>query len=388
MKIVLFDGIGHQQLLPLTFTRPVCKLRVGILTLEEKWQSYFDDELLIRTKDYLQDKYGNHEGKAQIGIYAGLLPTDDLVETINELKEGQILMKKGQVLAICPMPAESENMEKVLKGSLTLEYDLEVESINRPWDVFKYNGSEIKKDFELVTQGRESSKLDATNTVIGNALFVEEGAKVSCSVLNTTEGPIYIGKDAEIMEGCMIRGGFAICEGATLKMGTKIYGPTTVGPHCKVGGEVGNSILLGYSNKGHDGFLGNSVIGEWCNLGADTNTSNLKNNYSNVSVYSYKEKESIDTGLQFCGLIMGDHSKSSINTMFNTGTVVGVAANLFGAGFPEKHVKNFSWGGEINAPKYEFDKFLITAEMVMNRRHIDLTEEDKTLLKHIFDSNL
>jgi UDP-N-acetylglucosamine diphosphorylase/glucosamine-1-phosphate N-acetyltransferase len=297
-------------------------------------------------------------------------------------------MKKGQVLAICPMPAESENMEKVLKGSLTLEYDLEVECINRPWDLFKYNGSELKKDFELVTQGRESAPLDVTNTLIGNALFIEEGAKVSCSILNSTEGPIYIGKDAEIMEGCLVRGGLALCESATLKMGTKIYGPTTVGPHCKVGGEVGNSVLLGYSNKGHDGFLGNSVIGEWCNLGADTNTSNLKNNYSNVSVYSYKEKESIDTGLQFCGLIMGDHSKSSINTMFNTGTVVGVAANLFGAGFPEKHVKNFSWGGENNAPKYDFDKFLITAEMVMNRRHIDLTEEDKMLLKHIFDSNL
>lgn len=387
MKIVLFDGIGHQQLLPLTFTRPVCKLRVGILTIEEKWQSYYDQELLIRTKDYLTEKFGNHSGKSDIGIYAGLLPTDDLVETINELKEGQILMKKGQVLAIRPMPAESENMEKVLKGSLTLEYDLEVNCINRPWDIFKYNGSEIEKDFELVTQGRVSEVLNETNTVIGNRIFVEEGAKVFCAVLNATDGPIYIGKNAEIMEGCLIRGAFALCDDATLKMGAKIYGPTTIGPHCKVGGEVSNSILIGYSNKGHDGFVGNSVIGEWCNLGADTNTSNLKNNYSNVSVYSYKEKESIDTGLQFCGLIMGDHSKCSINTMFNTGTVVGVGANIFGSNFPEKHVASFSWGGTENAAKYDFDKFCQTAEMVLGRRHLDLTEEDVKLLNHIYNLN-
>jgi UDP-N-acetylglucosamine diphosphorylase/glucosamine-1-phosphate N-acetyltransferase len=384
MKIVLFDGIGHQQLLPLTFTRPVCKLRVGILSLEEKWQAYFEEELLIRTKDYLQEKFGNHSGKSDIGIYAGLLPTDDLVETINELKEGQILMKKGQVLAIRPMPAESENMEKVLKGSLILEYDLEVDCINRPWDIFRYNGSELKKDFELITQGRESAKVNNTNTLIGDQIFIEEGAKVSCAILNSTDGPIYIAKDAEIMEGSLIRGGLALCEGATLKMGAKIYGPTTIGPYCKVGGEVGNSILIGYSNKGHDGYLGNSVIGEWCNLGADTNTSNLKNNYSNVRVYSYKEKESIDSGLQFCGLIMGDHSKCSINTMFNTGTVVGVGANIFGANFPEKHVPSFSWGGEANAPKYDFDKFLQTAEMVLERRKIELSEADIAILNHIY----
>jgi UDP-N-acetylglucosamine diphosphorylase/glucosamine-1-phosphate N-acetyltransferase len=385
MKIVLFDGIGHRQLLPLTYTRPVAHLRVGILTLEEKWNAYFEEEVLLRTKDYLGDKFNSYGAQADIGIYAGLLPTDDLVDTIKELKDGQLLMKNGQVLAIRPLPDEKENMEKLLKGSEVLEYDLEVDCINRPWDIFRLNGKELEKDFEGITANRSSAPLDASNRVIGDRIFVEEGAIVSCAIINTTEGPVYIGKQAEIMEGALIRGGLALCDGATLKMGAKIYGPTTIGPYCKVGGEVGNSVFLGYSNKGHDGYVGNSVIGEWCNLGADTNTSNLKNNYGHVRVWSIADDSNMDTQLQFCGLTMGDHAKCSINTMFNTGTVVGVGANIFQSGFPDKFVPSFAWGGEPSAPRYALDKFLETAREVMKRRTIELTQQDVDILSNIYN---
>lgn len=385
MTIVLFDGVGHTSLQPLTFTRPVANLRVGILTIKEKWEKDLGQEVKIRTKDYLSARFDGFDGSADVGIQAGLLPTEDLLDTIKSLKDGQLLMKDGDVLAIKPMPAADANMDKVLKGSTMLEYDMEITMIRRPWDLFRYNGQEIESDFVRVTEGRTSEELDESNLVIGDEelIFVEEGAKVYASVFNTTSGPIYIGKDAEIMEGSLVRGGLALCEHATLKMGAKIYGPTTIGPHSKVGGEVGNSVILGFSNKGHDGYLGNSVLGEWCNLGADTNTSNLKNNYSDVKAWSYLEADFIPTELQFCGLIMGDHSKSSINTMFNTGTVVGVCANVFDGGFPPKHVPSFSWGGKDGFEKFNLDKAFEVAEKVMSRRGIDLGEEDKKILKKI-----
>lgn len=385
MAILLFDGIGHTSLQPLTFTRPVAELRVGILTIKEKWERELAEELQVRTKDYLTEKFNGWDEAANLGIQAGLLPTEDLVDVIKNLKDGQLLMKDGEVLAVKPMPASNANMEKVLKGSTMLEYDLEVSIVRRPWDIFKLNGQEIELDFARITEGRESFELHESNTIIGDEdlIFIEEGAKVYASILNTNDGPIYIGKDAEIMEGCLVRGGLALCEHATLKMGAKIYGPTTIGPHSKVGGEVGNSVILGYSNKGHDGYLGNSVLGEWCNLGADTNTSNLKNNYSNVRAYSYLEGEYVETGLQFCGLIMGDHSKSSINSMFNTGTVVGVCANVFDGGFPPKHIPSFAWGGKDGIEKFKLDKAYEVAEKVMSRRGIDLTDADKKILQKL-----
>jgi UDP-N-acetylglucosamine diphosphorylase/glucosamine-1-phosphate N-acetyltransferase len=385
MSIVLFDGAGHKNLQPLTFTRPVAHLRVGILTIQEKWNKYLSQEVGIRTKDYLNEKFEGQDGEAELGINAGLLPTQDLAETILDLKKDQILMKNGEVLAIKPLPSSGANMQKILKGSLLLEYDMDVEIVRRPWDIFKLNGEEIAKDFAVLTHERESQPLHESNTLIGEEedIFIEEGAEVFAAIFNTTEGLIYIGKDAVIMEGAMIRGGLALCNHATIKMGAKIYGPTTIGPHCKVGGEVGNSVIIGYSNKGHDGYLGNSVIGEWCNLGADTNTSNLKNNYSEVRVWSYNEEEAIPSGQQFCGLIMGDHSKSSINTMFNTGTVVGVCANVFDGGFPPKHVPSFSWGGKDSIEKFKLEKAYEVAERVMSRRSIEFTDADKEILKHI-----
>ena len=385
MSTVLFDGAGHKNLQPLTFTRPVAHLRVGILTIQEKWDMYLSQETGIRTKDYLNAKFEGQDGEVDLGINAGLLPTEDLAETILALKKDQILMKNGEVLAINPLPSADANMQKILKGSLLLEYDMDVDIVRRPWDIFKLNGEEIAKDFAILTHERESQPLHESNTLIGEEedIFIEEGAEIFAAILNTAEGPIYIGKDAVVMEGAMIRGGLALCDHATIKMGAKIYGPTTIGPHSKVGGEVGNSVIIGYSNKGHDGYLGNSVIGEWCNLGADTNTSNLKNNYGEVRVWSYNEQEAIPTGEQFCGLIMGDHSKSSINTMFNTGTVVGVCSNVFDVGSPPKHVPSFSWAGQSKIEIFKLEKAYEVAERVMSRRSIDFTDVDKDILKVI-----
>lgn len=385
MSIVLFDGLGHTSLQPLTLTRPVAYLRVGILTIKEKWEKSLEVEVGVRTKDYLTKKFNGRDEQCDLGILAGLLPSEDLVDTIKGLKDGQILMKDGEVLALKPFPSNTANFEKILKGSTRLEYDMEVNIVKRPWDIFRLNGQELESDFRLLTDGRDSEPLHESNTLIGDEsnLFIEEGAEVYASILNVLEGPIYIGKEAEIMEGCMIRGGLALCDHGVLKMGAKIYGPTTVGPYSKVGGEVGNSVILGYSNKGHDGYLGNSVLGEWCNLGADTNTSNLKNNYSDVRAYAYLENEYIETGLQFCGLIMGDHSKSSINSMFNTGTVVGVCANVFDGGFPPKFIPSFSWGGKGGFTQFKMEKALEVAEKVMARRKVDLTDEDKKILKKI-----
>jgi len=388
MKTILFDGAGHVQLQPLTFTKPVAELRIGILTIKEKWEHYLSEQIGIRTAPYLASKFDNIATETDCGILAGLLPTEDLAETIKKLKKDQILMRDGKVLALKPLPATDSNIEKALKGRDVLEYDLEVEIIERPWDIFTFNGSEIKKDFEILTSGKESQELDETNIVKGEQVFIAVGAKVSCAILNAENGPIYIGKDAEIMEGAIVRGPFALCNNATVKMSAKIYGDTTVGPHSKVGGEIGNSVIQGYSNKGHDGYLGNSVIGEWCNLGADTNTSNLKNNYSQVSAWSYKEEAMIDTELQFCGVIMGDHSKCSINTMFNTGTVVGAFANVFDGGFPAKHIPSFSWGGKDGFVPFKLDKAIDVAKKVMKRRDIELTSDDEAILSKISEDSV
>lgn len=387
MSTVLFDGLGHTSLQPLTLTRPVAYLRVGILTIKDKWEKHLGEDVGVRTKDYLSAKFDGQDDQCSLGIVAGLLPTEDLVEHIKGLKDGQILMKDGDVLALKPFPSNTANFEKILKGSTLLEYDQEISMVRRPWDIFSLNGQELESDFALITADRESQPLHESNTLIGDEenLFIEEGAEVYASTLNVQEGPIYIGKDAEIMEGCMVRGGLAICEHGVLKMGAKIYGPTTIGPYSKVGGEVGNSVILGFSNKGHDGYLGNSVLGEWCNLGADTNTSNLKNNYSNVRAYSYLENDYVETGLQFCGLIMGDHSKSSINSMFNTGTVVGVCSNIFDGGFPPKFIPSFSWGGKAGFTQFKMEKAFEVAEKVMARRKVDFTEEDKKILESIAD---
>lgn len=383
MNYILFDGPSRNNLLPFTFTRPVADIRVGILSIREKWEMYLDYTTTTITEDYLSDKYPMVEMEVNILINASFLPNDDLVEMIKSLEENQAIFKGEEVIAFFTKDAQEDIDFDTYEA---IEYDEDLLKIEHTWDIFSKNGQAIVDDFELVTKGRRSQPISSTNNLIsGEHIFIEEGATVEFAILNASAGPIYIGKDAEVMEGSIIRGPFALCEYGTVKMGAKIYGPTTVGPHSKVGGEVNNSVIFGYSNKGHDGFLGNSVLGEWCNLGADTNNSNLKNNYAEVRLWDYETESFAKTGLQFCGLMMGDHSKCGINTMFNTGTVVGVSANIFGSGFPRNFVPSFSWGGSAGFTTYLTNKAFEVADVVMSRRHLELSEIDKSILEHIFE---
>ncbi|MDX9847217.1 MAG: GlmU family protein [Tenuifilaceae bacterium] len=385
---ILFDDNRRENLLPLTFTRPVSMVRVGILTIKEKWEKILGCSCYHLTADYLQKKYPlPAQPGSCIMINGGVLPTLELINEINALQSGEAIFY-GNTLLAAILPAIPNNDFSVEKNCFnkTINTSNKPSEILNPWDIFRLNGEAIESDFKLLTQGRKSQPVPQSNTAIApEKIFIEEGAVVQCSVLNAQSGPIYIGKDSEVMEGSLIRGPFALGEHSALKLGAKIYGPTTIGPHSKVGGEVNNCVIFGYSNKAHDGFIGNSVIGEWCNLGADTNTSNLKNNYASVRLWSYVKKGFVDTGLQFCGLIMGDHSKCGINTMFNTGTVVGVSANIFGDGFPRNFIPSFSWGGAQGFTTYKTSKAFETAEIVMGRRGIELSEVDKDILNHIFD---
>lgn len=381
MNYILFD-YNREQLLPLTFTRPVCELRIGILTIREKWCAFLNADPSTVTEDYLSEKFPCVESGDNILINGGICPSTELVDAISNLQEGERLVKEGKLVALRTSTLNDVDLRSV-EGT---EFSDELLSVEHPWYIFSKNGEAIKQDFDLLTKGRNSQKLSDSNTVIGDGdVFLEEGAKAEACIFNTSSGPIYLGKNSEVMEGSVIRGPFALCESSTIKLSAKIYGPTTVGPHSKVGGEVNNSVIIGYSNKGHDGFLGNSVLGEWCNLGADTNNSNLKNNYDQVRVWSYSEGRFAKTGLQFCGLIMGDHSKSGINTMFNTGTVVGVSTNVFGSGFPRTFIPSFQWGGASGFTEYNKAKALATAERVMARRGIELDDVEKNILTSVYD---
>jgi len=388
MNIILFDDQYAANLLPFTFTRPVSELRLGILTIREKWERFFVNDKVsfsCLTKNYLQDKFACQSTNDNFYVNGALLPTEELVKAISGLEIGKGLMAGNKIIAL-----RSDNFSLSDYSSIEFSgYDNHTDFINFPWEIFSKNDHEIKADFKLITANKKSQVVSSTNQIIGSEnIFIEEGAKVECSIINASTGPVYIGKNAEVMEGCIIRGPFALNEGAVLKMGAKIYGATTIGPGCKVGGEVSNSVFIANSNKAHDGFLGNSVVGEWCNLGADTNTSNLKNNYSNVKVWSYHERKMIDTGLLFCGLMMGDHSKCGINTMFNTGTVVGVSANIFGAGFPDKFLPSFTWGGTAESEKFLLDKAVALAATVMKRRGISMTPADEKILSEVFLNEL
>ena len=387
MNCILFDDDSFTNLLPLTFTRPVSEVRVGILKISEKWQKHLSENVSFLTEDYLSIKYPAKIIDKNILINGSILPNELIIKLIRSLKIGQVL-KTGNIIVAAHLNADQTSKFNVNEISQFEIIDTPISfcKINFPWDIFTNNDTAINEDYELLTKGRKSNPISNTNQVsFKERIFLEEGAKVDFSILNAQHGPIYIGKDAEIMEGCMIRGPLALCEHAVLKMGTKIYGATTIGPYCKVGGEINNSVLFSYSSKAHDGFLGNSVLGEWCNLGADTNNSNLKNNYAQVKVWSYGKERFIDTGLQFCGLIMGDHSKTAIGTMFNTGTVVGVNTNIFGAGFPRNFVPSFSWGGAGGFTTFGLEKAFEVARIVMKRRNLKLSESDEQILKRVFE---
>lgn len=384
MQLVFSDAQYWGDFLPLTFTRPVAELRIGILTFQERWKKLLEiEDIAFLTEDYLQEKFKKPESKESLLIVPNFLPTESVLEQIKKIKQGEALIYQNEVI-IAKLDMRNFSLSQITKMT---DVEGELLFVKSPSDIFTYNQQFLDYDFELLTRNRKSQELSETNNFLGDKedLFIEEGAEIEFATLNCKTGKIYVGKNAEIMEGTMIRGSLALCEGSKINMGAKVYGATTIGPYSKVGGEVNNIVIFGYSNKGHEGFIGNSVIGEWCNLGADTNSSNLKNNYANVKLWNYRLSKFVDTGLQFCGLIMGDHSKSAINTQFNTGTVVGVAANIFKTGFPPNLVKSFSWGGMNGDESYKLDKVFEVMERVMQRRKVDLTDVDKSIISHIYD---
>lgn len=384
MNYILFDDTTKDALKPLTHTRPVCEIRLGIMTIREKWEKALGIKTSTLTDDYLSKKYPMTMSEAMLLINSSVCPRPAMIEMIKNMQPGQTLIGDDVVIAMYKtndgfLSEEEENSER-------LEYRGELVKLNSLADIFLLNDKELRYDFEVLTKGRTSMHISQTNMVIGKEnIFVEEGAKIECAIINASEGPVYIGKQAEIMENAVIRGPFAMLEHAVVKLSAKIYGATTIGPYCKVGGELENVVMFGYSNKAHDGFFGNSVIGEWCNIGADSNASNLKNTYEDVRLWSIDKNTFVSTGTIFCGTIMADYSKCGINTMFNTGTVVGVNCNIFGAGYQRNFVHSFSWGSNIGGVRiYDIEKAIEVAEIVQKRRNIEMSDEDKDILRYIY----
>ncbi len=383
MNYILFDGTVRNTLLPFTYTKPVADLRIGILTIREKWEKQLGFTTTTLTEEYLEEKYPMVEIEQNIMINASFLPTKALVEQVKSLKENQAIFKNDEVIAFFTTESQEEvNFDDYEQN----EFDFDLLQIKNTWDIFSLNDQAISDDFELITEGRKSQPIpEGVQCLNKENIFIEKGAQILFATLNANEGPIYIGRDTLIMEGSLIRGPFAMGEHSVVKMGSKVYGATTLGPKCKIGGEVNNVVLFGNSSKGHEGYLGNSVIGEWCNIGADTNNSNLKNNYAEVKLWSYETGRFVKTGLQFCGLIMGDHSKSAINTMFNTGTVVGVSSNIYGSNFPRNFIPSFSWGGAAGFSTYQINKAKETANLVMKRKNELFDEKEQRILEHVFE---
>lgn len=377
MIINLFDDSAWHSLLPLTFTRPVADLRIGILTVAEKWKKRLNAQVGFITQSYLSEKYPALDNP-QFEINGSICPTIELIEAVLRLEEGEKLVKGNLLIACNGNSIGADRFEtKVFAGDFT--------KLSFPEDLFKFNDSELRSDFDLITEGRTSAVLSDTNTFLGKHFFAEEGASAECVTFNSLNGPIYLGKNTEIWEGSHIRGSFALCEHSQVRMGAKIYGQTTVGPHSRVGGEISNAVIWGYSSKGHDGYLGNSVLGQWCNIGADSNNSNLKNNYAEVKLWDYGTESFRKTGLQFCGLIMADHAKCGINTMFNTGTIAGVSANIFGPGFPRNFIPDFAWGGAHGFETYKLSKMFETAVKVYERRNLIFDKIESDILKEVFE---
>ena len=383
MNYILFDGSVRTALLPFTYTRPVADIRIGILTIREKWEKYLGSTTTTITEDYLSEKFPLVEMEDNVLINASFLPNPSLVELVTQLKENELILYDEEILAFYAKETQEEIDFSTYNA---IEYNAEVLRIEHTWDIFSKNAEALEADFKLITEGRKSAPISKTNSLIcPENIFLEEGAKVEFSVLNATDGPIYLGKNSEVWEGNLIRGGFALCEKAVVKMGTMIYGATTVGPYSKVSGELSNSVIFGYSSKGHEGYLGNAVLGEWCNIGASSNNSNLKNNYALVKLWNYESETFEQTGLQFCGLMMGDHSKTAINTMFNTGTVIGVNCNIYVPGFPRNFIPSFSWGGATGFTTYQPEKAFEAAKVMMARRNVEFNEMDARILTQVYE---
>ena len=385
MNYILFDGPARNALLPFTFTRPVADILIGIMTIRQKWELRLGSTTTTLTEEYLSEKYPMVELEENVMINASFLPNAILTEMVSNLEPNQAIFKGDEVIAFY---TNDEQEEVDFDTYEILEFEEDCITVKNTWDIFSKNNLAIQEDFDYLTEDRKSQPIPkSVNVIAAENIFIEEGATLEFVTLNASAGPIYIGRDSEIMEGSVIRGPFALCENAQVKMGSKVYGATTVGPYSRIGGEVKNAVLFAHANKGHEGYLGDSVIGEWCNLGADTNNSNLKNNYEEVKLWSYETEGFAKTGLQFCGLMMGDHSKCGINTMFNTGTVVGVSANIFGSGFPRNFVPSFSWGGAAGFTTYLTKKAFETARLVMSRRGIEFDEREAAILEHVFEES-
>ena len=389
MNYILFDDALSEHLLPLTYTRPTCQLLVGIWTIREKWEARLERSVsFMPFRSYLTDKYPVRFSSDNVYINGALLPDQMLMDAISGLGMEHALLAGNRIVAM----RSSQQLQRFDKEGLHLravkvhDYAGELDWISYPEDIFRKNGRQIAVDFAMITANRKSATVDESVRLIANEqVFIEAGAQLVACTINATAGPVYIAANAEIMEGATIRGPFYLGEHSTVKMGAKIYGDTSIGPHCKVGGEISNSVVIGYSNKGHDGFMGNSVIAEWCNWGADTNNSNLKNNYEQVKLWDHVSGRFRNTGLQFAGLIMADHAKCGINTMFNTGTVVGVGANVFGAGFPRNFLPAFSWGGAQGIETFRFNKFCETTAKVLERRGLELNAVERDILEAVYN---
>jgi UDP-N-acetylglucosamine diphosphorylase/glucosamine-1-phosphate N-acetyltransferase len=390
MNYILFGDQTRNHLLPFTFTRPIADIRVGILTIREKWEKILNAKTSTLTEEYLNIKYPLIKEADNILINSSILPDQTLVEELHRLSPNQTLITGDTIIALRLKAEDIENLDWDVLDSVTpLQTKSSPRKINFLWDLIEMNEECIRSDYKLITQGRKSQPIpEWVRVSAAENVFVEEGAILENIIINASEGPVYIGKDAQIMDGAILRGPLAIGEDSKIRMGARIYGATSIGPYCKVGGEVSHSIIFGYSNKAHDGFLGHSVIGEWCNLGADTNTSNLKNSYENVRLWDYQEESFVKTDLQFCGTFMGDHSKCGINTMFNTGTVVGVGAQVFGSGFMRNFIPSFSWGSVAGFSIHNIDKSINIAKRVYGRRNMEFTPMDEDIMRYVYNKTL
>lgn len=389
MNVILFDDKEiHLNLLPLTFTRPVADIRFGIFTIRQKWENLLPADYSYLTEPYLAAKYPARREEESLFIGGHLVPDAPFVSFIGSARRNCLYTCKGKPAFFIGSPDDFDRKNFME----TKELPFEPLSLFMLYDIFTENKTALEQDFRFIAATRRSAKLSETNRVIGERfyedgtprIFIEEGAKAECAVFNLSKGPVYIGKEAEVMEGSFIRGPFAACEHAVVKMGAKVYGATTIGPHCKVGGELNNVVMFGYSNKAHDGFLGDAVVGEWCNIGGGTTASNLKNDYSEIKLWNYTAARFLRTGLQFCGLIMGDHAKAGVNCMFNTATVLGVGVNIHGSGFPRNFVPSFSEGGTSGFTDVSLPKFYTIADRMMARRGLSLTDVDKAIFEAIY----
>lgn len=392
MNYILFDSVVRENLLPFAHTRPIADIRCGILTMRERWEHLLGTTTGTLTQGYMQACFEQSKTASDtMYINGAVMCNRELAQQITTLSLNETLTKDGTVIAarIRNFDGDVHSLNVAIGQLNVKEYDGKIVQLSNIWDIFSLNETAIKNDWPLVTQDKISAAVPDGVIVNGREnLYIEHGAVINAgTVINAKTGYVYVGKDAEILEGSLLRGPVAVCEHAVIKMGAKIYGATTIGPGCKVGGEINNAVFFANSNKSHDGYLGNAVIGEWCNLGADTNCSNLKNNYDLVKVWHEASQKEVNTGLTFCGLLMGDHSKCGINTMFNTGTVVGVSCNIYGGGFPDKYIPSFSWGGSDGFITYRFDKAIETANRMMGRRNKELSAAELALYQYLFDNS-